>query len=820
MPENHINMKSIILKISLFILLLVNTTAIFAQTTARVSGTLQDGAGKPLDYATVSILNAKDSSVVKGTLSNEKGIYTFDHIKAGSFLIKATAVGYEKAVSKPFTVADGATAINVPVLIISASNHTLNTVTVTATKPLIERKVDRTVMNVENSVLAAGNSAMEILERAPGVSVDKDDNISLKGKQGVTVMINDKLTYLSAAQLATLLRSTDGTTIQSIEIITNPSAKYDAAGNSGIINIKLKKNKQSGTNGSVTVGAAYGSAWRDNETLTLNHKEGNLNVFGTFSHNDNKRYNSINLKRIITDSAANKTYFNQYTGLPEVNHNNSYRLGADYDLSSKNTIGFVVSGYFNNENDLNKTNTYIGQNFAEVDSSLITNSAIRQTYHSVAVNLNDSYKIDTAGQQLNVDLDYSKFKNTSNALYVTDYFLQDGSLQHPQGFLGNITPSNIVIHTGKADYTKPLTKTMKLEAGVKYSDVKTDNDLQQTLSADEPYVSNNHFVYDEKVSAGYINLSKDFKKTSVQAGLRAEYTSSTATGDSANVVDAIDRNYLNLFPSVFINHTINDKNEFSLSYSRRIDRPEYDNLNPFVYHLDPYTYQKGNPYLKPQYTNNYEFNYTYNKSITLTLCYSRTTDVITQIPGTDPATKVSFVTQENLQTQNSYNANLYAPYTITKWWTGDVNATAFYLGFKSKDLEGGNLDNGKAAYQIRTTQTFTPAKGYKFELTSNYQSALVYGLFNVKPQYSTDAGISHSFADKKANIKLSMSDIFNTRTNNVTSIYQNNNLIINQKNESRVTRLTFTYNFGNRKIKARQHQTGADEEKGRVKGAN
>jgi len=813
-------MKSITIKILFSLLLLVNTTAIFAQTAARVSGILQDATGKPMDYATVSILNAKDSSVVKGTLSNEKGGYVFDHIKTGSYLVKATVVGYEKAVSKPFAVADGASNVTVPVLVIQASSHTLNTVTVVASKPLIERKVDRTVMNVENSVLAAGNSAMEILERAPGVSVDKDDNISLKGKQGVTVMINDKLTYLSAAQLATLLRSTDGTTIQSIEIITNPSAKYDAAGNSGIINIKLKKNKQTGTNGSVTAGAAYGSNWRDNETLTLNHKEGNLNVFGTFSHNDNKRYSSINLKRIITDSLANKTYFNQYTALPQVNHNNSYRLGADYDLSSKNTIGFVVSGYFNNENDLNKTNTYIGPNFTEVDSSLITNSNIRQTYHSVAVNLNDSYKIDTAGQQLNVDLDYSKFKNTSNSQYVTDYFLQDGSPQHPQGFLGNITPSNIVIHTGKADYAKPLTKTLKLEAGVKYSDVKTDNDLQQTLSADEPYVSNNHFVYDEKVSAGYINLSKDFKKTSVQAGLRAEYTSSTATGDSANVVEAIDRNYLNLFPSVFINHTINDKNEFSLSYSRRIDRPEYDNLNPFVYNLDPYTYQKGNPYLKPQYTNNYEFNYTYNKSITLTLGYSRTTDVITQIPGTDPATKVSFVTQENLQTQNSYNVNLYAPYTISKWWTGDVNATGFYLGFKSNGLEGGNLDNGKAAYQLRTTQTFTPAKGYKIELTSNYQSALVYGLFNVKPQYSTDAGISHSFADKKVNIKLSMSDIFNTRTNNVTSIYQNNNLVINQKNESRVTRLTFTYNFGNRKIKARQHQTGADEEKGRVKGAN
>jgi len=194
--------------------------------------------------------------------------------------------------------------------------------------------------------------------------------------------------------------------------------------------------------------------------------------------------------------------------------------------------------------------------------------------------------------------------------------------------------------------------------------------------------------------------------------------------------------------------------------------------------------------------------------------------VMTQVPGTDPVTKQAFVSQQNLQVQNSYTINIYEPFTFTKWWSGNINATGFYLGFKSNGLEGGNLDHGQAAYQIRTTQTFTPVKGYKFELTSDYQSELTYGLFSVKPQYGTDAGVSHSFADKKANIKFSVSDIFNTRTNNVTSRYQSVNLDINQRRESRIARLTFTYNFGNNKIKARQHQTGADDEKGRVKTGN
>jgi iron complex outermembrane receptor protein len=817
-------MKSIALK-TIFILLLSLTgaSAIYAAAAkppVKVSGSLTDDKGKPMDYATVSILNAKDSSVVKGTLSNESGVYTFDHIATGTYLIKATVVGYEKALSAPFTITDASSSITIPVIKMAQASRTLNAVTITATKPLIEHKTDRTVMNVENSVLAAGNSALEILERAPGVTVDKDDNISLKGKQGVTVMINDKLTYLTSAQLATLLRSTDGTTISSIEIISNPSAKYDAAGNSGIINIKLKKNKQSGTNGSVTVGGGYGAYAKDNETISLNHKEGNLNVFGSFSHNDNKRLQDIQIKRIITDTAHNVTYFNQYLPLISNAHNNSYRFGADYDLSANNTIGFVMNGYFNTEDDNTDNRTYIGSSFTKTDSTLRTVSGIHQTYNNFAVNLNDTWKLDTVGQKISADVDYSKFNNNSTAQYVTNYYFPDGSLEHPEAFLGNLTPSTIKIRTAKIDYTKPITKSLKFESGLKISDVKTDNDLtEKTVMADD-YVSTNHFVYDEKIDAGYVNLSKDFKNTSVQAGLRAEYTSSKAVGDSSNIVQSINRHYLNFFPSVFLTQTLNAKNEIGINYSRRIDRPQYDNLNPFVFHLDPYTYQKGNPYLKPQYTNSFELNYTYNKSITLTLNYSRTTDVITEVPGTDPATKVSFITQDNLEQQNSYSVNLYAPYTITKWWTGDVNATAFYLGFKSNGLEGGNLDRGQNAYNIRATETLTPITAYKFEVTGNYQSALTYGLYSVKSRYSTDAGVSHSFANKKANIKLSMSDIFNTLRNDVTSNYQSTDLDIRQKRESRITRLTLTYNFGNNKIKARQHKTGADDEKDRVKGGN
>jgi iron complex outermembrane receptor protein len=819
-------MKPIIRKIyyTLLFIMLAGSIA-FAQTTgqsASVSGSLLDEQGKPMMYATASLINAQDSSIVKGAISNEQGIYSFDHIKKGKYIIKASTVGYEKVVSQPVVVPDNSSTVKVPQLKMQPNTHSLNTVSITAAKPLIERKSDRMVMNVENSVLAAGNSAMDILERAPGVTIDKDDNISLKGKQGVTVMINDKLTYLTSAQLATLLRSTDGNTIQSIEIITNPSAKYDAAGNSGIINIKLKKNKQTGTNGSLTLGTGYGSHWRDNQTLQLNHKEGKLNVFGTFSHDDNTREHQLNIKRIVTDSTGAKTYFNQFSSMPSENHNNSYRLGADYELTSKNTIGFLVNGYFNNEHDNNVNNTYVGTQPNTVDSYLNTLSQINQTYHNFALNLNDKFEIDTTGQQLSIDLDYSKFNNNSNAHYDTYFYLPDGSQQMAPTFLRNETPSTISIRTAKVDYTLPINKTLKLETGFKLSDVKTDNNLQAQKQVNGAFVNDttltNRFIYDEKIDAGYINLTKNYKNTSVQAGLRAEYTSSN--GDLVTNNEVVPRHYLDFFPSVFINHTINDKNEIGINYSRRIDRPGYDDLNPFVYYLDQYTYEKGNPFLNPQYTNNFELNYTYNHTINVSLGYSRTSDAITQILLTDPVSKATFQTNLNLQTQISYNINVNTPFTINKWWSGNANVNAFYLGFKSDSLLGATLNKGQYAYQLKLMNTFQVAKGYKAELMGNYQSALTYGIFYIKPQYSIDAGISHSFADKRANLKLAMSDIFNMRRNDVTSHYQTNDLDIRQKNESRVTRLTFTYNFGSTKIKMREHQSGADDLKGRVKGNN
>ncbi len=805
---------------------LLLSTQIFSRTalaqlksTATISGMVVDAQQKPLDYTTVSLLKAKDSSLVKGALTDTKGQYKISGVVTGKYLVSVTMIGFQKTYSKPFAISE-TTDVLVEKLVLVAGSRQLNAISVVGQKALIERKADRTVLNVENSVLAAGNNALEILQKAPGVTLDKDDNISLKGKQGVTVMINDKLTYLSSAQLATLLRSTDGNSIQSIEIITNPSAKYDAAGNSGIINIKLKKNKSVGTNGSLILAGGFGAYPRTSESLTLNHKEGKFNFFGSYNHGDRQQYNNLNIDRVV-GSGNNTTYFNQKTFMPETNYYNNYRFGIDYDITKKHTIGFLINGYFNGEQNHNIANTLIGAHDGVTDSLQKTYSDLHQTYKNFAFNLNDRLQLDTSGQELAIDLDYSKFNNNNIAQYNTDFFLANGDEQHTPLSLRNQTPSVITIKTGKADYTKNIKKIGKLEAGVKLSDVQTDNDLQaQKLAGSSGYINDaartNRFIYTEKISAAYINFSHSFKKLSVQAGLRAENTSSNGNLITTNQI--VERNYLNFFPSLFLQESINAKNDVGFTYSRRIDRPSYDNLNPFISYLDQYTYEKGNPFLKPQYTQSFELNYTYNKTINVSLSYSRTRDVATEVIQT--VGKATYVTQLNLQTQNAYGINVNAPFTFAKWWTGNLNLNSFYLGFKSDSLLGANLNRGRVAFQVKALQTFTFGSGFKAELSGDYQSPLVYGVFNIKPQYAVDAGLSKSFANKKANVKFSVSDIFNTRTNNLSSNYSNTNINIYQKRDSRVALLTLTYNFGNSKLATRNHNSGSDAEKNRVKSGN
>ena len=785
---------------------------------SKISGTVLDEEKKPLDFATISLLKSLDSSLVRTAVSDLDGKFLLSDLPAGDYFLTASMIGFKKISTKIFNISQANPSMNFPEIIVAKDSKMLGEVTVRAIKPFVERKMDRLVVNVENSSVAAGSTALEVLQRAPGVTVDQNDNIAMQGKQGVLVMIDGKQTYMSNADVANLLKSMPSSQIETIELITNPSAKYDAAGNSGIINIKTKKSNNVGTNGTLTAGTGYGNNYRSNAGLSLNHRNRDINLFGNYNFSSVDRGQDLSINREVSNSNV-MTYFGQQVNSLRKSNNNNFKAGLDFFLNKNNTLGFLVNGYSNSGTDLNNNITAIGRSFSQADSSVIAINNENSKYSNMAYNLNYKSVLDTSGMELSLDLDYSRFNGDNRTLYDNRFVNYNGPNKAPSLFR-NSTPSLINIKALKADYTLPLNKTMKFEAGIKSSIVKTDNDFRfeelKGSNWENDIRRSNQFVYDENVNAAYTNLNKQFKKTSVQFGLRAEQTNSK--GNSITTSKLVERSYLDVFPSLFINQTLSKNLDMSFSYSRRIDRPSYDALNPFIYFLDQYTYNQGNPFLNPQYTNNYEVSYNYKKTYNLSLNYSLTRDVITEVLLPDTAKKALFQTNENLDKQINYGLNLNAPVTLSKWWSSSNNILAYYLGFRSSDLRGQDLNSGKVAFQINSQHKFSINKTLSAELLADYRSPIEYGTLKISSQYGIDLGISKTLLDKRANIKFALSDIFDTRRQTITSAYTGLNYNLEQKNETRIGRISLSYRFGKTEIKPeRRRSTGLEDEQRRIK---
>jgi hypothetical protein len=817
--ENLCLMKTkatLIFALFLMIFVSLRSNAQAPSIVGSVNGKILDEKHQAFPYASVSILNAKDSVVVKGSLTSDNGTFEFKGIKAGNYLLAAFVVGYKKVIKGPFSITAEKKAVILAEIQMSADAQLLKGVEIVKQKPLIERQIDKTVINVENSVLAAGNNALEVLQKSPGVTVDNDGKIALRGKQGVNIMIDGKPTYLSSEQLANLLRSTEGNAIESIELITNPSAKYDASGNSGVINIKLKKNRNFGTNGSILAGAGYGKFYKANGGLTLNHREKKFNVFGNFDYGRNKRFGSTDIVR-VNGTTENQTYFDQRSYSNRHNSSFNYKGGLDYFLNDKNTIGIAFNGYNSKGGSVSDVLTLIGDQPGKTDSSVVGINPNDYKYTGMSYNLNYKGTIDTLGQEISVDADYSRYEGIESNGFNNMYRNAAGQPSKADYLFRNKTPSITTIWAGKSDYTYPINKDMKLEAGVKSSFVQTDNNFLSENFTGEQWMNDltksNHFVYDENINSAYTNLNKKFKSTTVQLGLRAEQTNSK--GNSITEEKVVNRHYLNLFPSIFINQELSKNHDMGVSYSRRIDRPDYGSLNPFIEYLDLYTYRFGNPFLKPQYTNSFELSYSYKKTLNVTLGYSHTSDVITDVLLTDTAKKTISISNQNLASQDSYNLNLTYPIQITKWWNSSNNLTTYYNKFKTPDILGSPYESGRVAYNINTNQTITIDPDTKVEWSGYYQSKQVYGTLLISSQYGVDLGMSRTFLDKKLNVKLAANDVFNLQRNRVTSALASQNYVVRNKWESQVFRLTCTYRFGSSAIKAARNRSGSAEAEGK-----
>ncbi|WP_375445898.1 TonB-dependent receptor domain-containing protein [uncultured Fibrella sp.] len=813
------------------LLILLSVISWFAYTTANaqqpikgsITGQCLDQADKPLPFSTMLLVKASDSTLVKGAVADAEGTYLFENIAIGRYLLSAQQVGYSKSYSQPFALDAEHTTIKLPSLKLTEEQRKLSEVTVVAKRPFIEQQVDRMVVNVENSAVAAGNTLLEVLEKAPGVTVDQqNEEIKVRGKGGVIVEIDGKRSYLSTQELMNLLRNTPSDNVEKLEVITNPSAKYDAAGNSGIINIRFKKNKNFGTNGTFTVGVGQtlqpDGRGRASTSLNLNHREGKVNLFGTYSFGQYNNFNRNDIYRRIPYE-GNVTYFDQHSRRFGSSQNHNFKAGADWSVTKKTTIGVLFSGFTEAwDQPSSESKTDILNEQLAVTRRFSTNGVASNGLTNLNYNLNLKHQLNDKGRELSADVDYVTYNGRSRNVLGTQYFTPDGTPSGRPDSVRNIMPSFISILVGKVDYAHPLGNG-KFEAGLKNSRVQSDNDLAFETKSDVWAVDagrSNRFIYTETISAAYANYSTKLgKKTQLQTGLRLEHTHSV--GNSVTLNDVRERTYTNLFPSIFVTQQLDTNNALSLNYSRRIDRPNYQTLNPFIFFLDPYTYQQGNPNLRPQFTNSLQLTHTFKQSFITTLAYSRISDaIISEVPHQIPAENKTYVTSENIDHQDNINLTISFPVKVTKWWQMQTNLSGFYNNYKTF-YNDQLLTLQQTSWNVYSSQNLTVSKTLSVEVSGYYNGAGVYGFYKFQPQSALSIGIQKQVWERKGRFSLNINDLFWGNKFSGVAKFQDIDFAVKSFWQSRVIRASFTYRFGNQNVKAaRQRNTGADELKNRM----
>jgi len=798
-----------------------------AQTTVRgkISVTVAGDKQSVIENATVELLKTKDSSLAKMAITDKNGVAEFDNVKAGAYLIKTSFVNYTTQFSNPFTISVEQSVIQLPKIILQPGAEEMKEVVVTGRKPFIQRLSDRLVVNVENSIVSAGSSAMDVLERSPGIVLDQNDNLALRGKQGVIIMIDGKPSPLTGADLANYLRGLPSNAIDRIDIITNPSAKYDASGNSGIIDIHMKKDQRLGTNGTLTAGYGQGIYPKANTGTTFNYRTKKVNLFGNYNYSYRMNLNHLILDRnFYTNGTFNGGDLkDNYSKTPSNFH--AIRAGADFFPDKKNIIGFVVTRNSNSFNTQTNNNSVVINSQKQAASTFQTQAGNNNRNNNTVANINFKHSFNTTGKELTADIDYGEYNSASLSNTGTQYYTLTGSTQQPSYILNGDQAGKLVLKTGKIDYTNPLPKGARFETGLKTSYVSSDNDAKfYDVSSGTPVNDvnkTNRFFYEEYNNAVYFNISKELKKFNLQFGLRGEQTHVKTHQVKGDIF--FDSSYFQLFPSAFFNYKLKDDQTLGISVSRRIDRPGYSQLNPFLFLIDVTTYATGSPSLLPQFTWSYELNYT-QKNINFTLGYSHTTnsqniaiarfkDVFPNIPQAD---NVTVQIPINLKSSDYYGLTVSAPIRINKHWNMINNASVYYSQFNGS-LGGTTLNNGKPAFDCRINNTFTLTKGWVTELNGNFTSGGQYGFMVLDPQWGIAAGVQKTILKSKGTIRFNITDIFWTNLPKAVITYNNYIEKWHAYRETRVANLTFTYRFGKNTVQAaRRRATASEEERQRA----
>ena len=777
--------------LTLLILLLALGRGFGQQLT--VMGRVLDVKQEAVPFATVVLVVAGDSAAVDAGRADEQGVYSLRAKRAGQYQVLATAVGFRKGRTAAFVVAAG--SVRVPALVLVAAVQELAGVEVVGRKPLLEMQAGKMVVNVAGS-LTAGATALEALQKVPGLVV-MSNRISIAGREGVIIQIDGRTTQYT--DVVSVLKDFPSSSIERIEVLTQPDASHDAAGNAGIINIILSKNADLGTSGTLTLTGGYGRFGKGGTTLDLNHRTKRLNLFGNYGYTLRKTYEQLNTER---QGTAVEGSYRQDSYQPRVANVQTFRAGADYSLTRRQTVGLLLNGYTNRT-------TVVGQNQTEASSgtSVQTTNNTRRLTDSYAANVSYKALLDTLGQELTADADYSRYRSDSYGRVRNEVAVE--RLRRTEQ-LQNDQLTDISLRSGKVDYRRPVRAGLKVAVGAKASQATIGSVV--ALSGG-PVLRNDDFSYSEGIRAGYAQAEGTALGVSWQGGLRGEWTNTRAVSRADG--RTVERSYGQLFPSLSLDRVVYKAVGLNLAYSRRIDRPSYQDLNPSIVYLDPYTSQRGNPFLKPQFTNDYKLALTYQKQPFLMLGYSRTQDAISLVTATEDSAVYS--TTANLDHLERYSATVNVPLNLGKRMTGYAGVNVFYNQYLSQYL-GSTYRNGRTAATFYAQSNTRLPHGFTFEVSGYYQTAGVNGLINFQGFGALNLGLQKTLLNERATFRLSLNDALFSAKQRGTVRYQDLDVSFLSYGESRQLRATFSYKLGNAQMKAaRKRATGIDEERGRVK---
>jgi len=764
-----------------------------------------------------------DTAFTQQAAAGKSGGFVFKGLAAGRYIVSVSFVGYQPYTSPVLSLDSSHPAIIVPLIALQPSGGgILKNVQVNAKKPLIEQKADRTIVNVDAMITAAGSNALEVLGRSPGVSVNANDDISLNGKDNVLVLVDDRVTYMPAQALAAYLKSLPAGMLDRVELISNPPARYEANG-SAIINIVLKKNLAAGFNGSLNLAYNQGIYARTNNAVNINYRTGKMNVFGSIGYGGDKNFISQSFNRYFyTGNGSFDKQISQNSFFKFRSAAWNGRAGIDWFVSPKTTAGLILTCDTRPRSDLL---TYTSNEYNSAMQPDSTGKGITSgSYGAQAfgINLNMQHKFNNSGKVLAVNADVLHYHNTGSQIAPVDNYLPDGTLASHEGRFFTL-PSDVDIYATKADYTLPLHGRAQVDAGIKTSYVVTENAYnwfdQPGDSLLQDYSKSNHFKYAENVNSAYVSARKEWARCTVQAGLRAEQINATGRqlGNPAVKDSAFDKHYTSLFPSLFLLYKLDSSgnNTVVLSFSRRVSRPSYQQLNPFLFFRDPYTYNGGNPALVPSYTQYVELRYSYKGYFGVTLSYGGGNH------GLNPVTQADgdvFVTRPvNYLDSRMGGVIPYCSLRPFKWWNFTLNGLFLWQRLRGHAWDV-QVDQHNTIHEIETSSQFTFSPAWSAQADGFFPGRQTFGQSKNSPIYNISAGLQKKIMHGNGAIRLAINNIFNSLAMHSQTIgISGVNAFIARAADDRRIDISFSCNVGKTANARKRNDAGsAEEEKGRA----